>query len=333
MGWEMVGHDWAVTLLSRRLAAGRVAHAYLFAGPPRIGKTRLAVRLAQAVNCDGPQPPCGECQACVRIARAAHPDVRLIRGEGAAGSLKIDQIRDLQHEAVLAPYAGRYRVFILRHIDLATVEAANSLLKTLEEPPRHVILILTAVSADALPPTVVSRCQRLDLRRVSLPEIEKTLCGSGAGQEAARLLAHLSAGRIGWALDVQHDPSVMAHRRAILDEMVGLLSARRVERLAFAERTSRDVEACRHALELWASWWRDLLLLRAGGAGSEAARHVVNVDRVDELSTLARQSDLHRVYRVLVALTNAVDQLDANVNARLAVEGLLLKLPRYDSRV
>ncbi|MBN1661326.1 MAG: DNA polymerase III subunit delta' [Anaerolineae bacterium] len=332
MGWEMVGHDWAVTLLSRRLAAGQVAHAYLFAGPPRIGKTRLAIRLAQAINCDGLQPPCGACQACVRIANATHPDVRVVQGAGIAGSLKIDQIRELQHEAVLAPYAGHYRVFILRHMDLATVEAANSLLKTLEEPPRHVVLILTAVSADALPPTVVSRCQRLDLRRVSLPAIEQTLRASGISTDAARLLARLSGGRVGWALDVGQDASALEQRRAALDEMTRLLNAGRVERLAFADRQSRDGEACRHTLELWASWWRDLLLVCAGGTGSETAQHIVNVDRSDELASLARQYDLDRVYRVLVALSNAVDQLDANVNARLAVEGLLLKLPGHDRR-
>jgi len=270
----------------------------------------------------------------MRIAGGTDPDVRVVRGEGAAGSLKIDQIRELQHDAALASYAGRYRVFILRHMDLATVEAANSLLKTLEEPPPHVVLILTAVSAEALPPTVVSRCQRLDLRRVPLPEIELALRASGAAEDEAGLLAHLSAGRLGWALDAQRDAAVLVRRRAALDQMVGLLDADRVERLAFADRLSRDGEACRHSLELWASWWRDLLLVCAAtDPGAPAlAEHVVNVDRIDELAALAGRWDRDRVYRVLVALSRALDQLDANVNARLAVEGLLLKLPSTAGR-
>ena len=156
MAWQTVGHDWAVTLLRRSLAGGRVAHAYLFSGPPQIGKTRLALELAQALNCAQPDPPCGRCPSCLKIARGTHPDVRLVEGEGAGGSLKIDQVRALQREAALAPYEGRYRVFILRQMDRATLEAANCLLKTLEEPPGHVVLGLTAVYPESLPLTIVS---------------------------------------------------------------------------------------------------------------------------------------------------------------------------------
>ncbi|MEJ2207437.1 MAG: DNA polymerase III subunit delta', partial [Anaerolineae bacterium] len=112
MSWEIVGHEWAVTLLRQRLVAGKVAHAYLFAGPPQVGKTRLARILAQALNCQQPDPPCGQCASCRKIEAGTHPDVRLVIGQGAGDSIKIDQIRELQREAVLYPYQGRYRVLI-----------------------------------------------------------------------------------------------------------------------------------------------------------------------------------------------------------------------------
>jgi DNA polymerase-3 subunit delta' len=322
--WGMIGHEWAVTLLRRRLAAGRIAHAYLFAGLPGVGKTRLAIKLAQALNCEAVDPPCGQCPACTRISAGAHPDVRLIRGEGAGGSLKIDQIRDLQREAVLAPYAGRYRVYCLRRTDLASIEAANSLLKTLEEPPGHVVLVLTAVSVESLPPTVVSRCQRLDLRPAPLYQVEAALRRRGVVAEEARLLARLSGGRVGWALNACQDRTVMDRRNTALDEMGRLLAAGRVERLAFAAEASRDVAACRDLLEQWAGWWRDLLLV---SAGLDAGRAATNIDREKELGPWARVVDVTEARRILAALITTVEQLDANVNPRLALEGLLLKLP------
>jgi DNA polymerase-3 subunit delta' len=324
MGWQIIGHDWAVDFLSHSLASGRLSHAYLLTGPPQIGKTRLARAMAQAVNCALPDPPCGQCASCMRIARDAHPDVRVIAGGRVEGSIKIDQMRALQREAILAPYEGKYRVFILRGADEATLEAANSLLKTLEEPPAHVLLVLTAVQGDALPPTVVSRCQRIDLHPLSSGAIEQALLERGEPPAKAHLLARLAGGRIGWALAASEDDGVLQQRRQQLDQLVALLSATRVERLEFAWEASRDPVAAREELELWASWWHDLLLLNA-----EDHDHVLNLDRVDELESWARHSSLAQVRAVIGALRSAMRQLDANVNARLAIEGLMLKLPHW----
>lgn len=324
MVWQVIGHNWAVELLRSSLATDRVAHAYLLCGPPQIGKTRLALALAQALNCAQPDPPCGQCASCLKIARHTHPDVRLIVGEGAGQSIKIDQVRALQREAILSPYEGRYRVFILRRMDLASTEAANSLLKTLEEPPGHVVLGLTAVCAEALPATVVSRCQCLDLRPVACNVVEAALRDKGIPAPKAQLVARLSTGRMGWALQACQNDAILRQRQQDLDRLIGLLSADRVERLDFAWKASRDPVTSRRLIGLWTGWWRDLLLL-CGQDGS----HVVNVDRNDELWSLARQSTLSQAWTVLKALQAAATQLEANVNARLALEGLLLKLPRW----
>jgi DNA polymerase-3 subunit delta' len=328
MAWQILGHDWAVALLSRSLATGRVAHAYLFSGPPQIGKTTLALTLAQALNCEQEAPPCGACRSCVKIKEHNHPDVRLIVGEGVGGSLKIEQVRTLQREAVLRPYAGRYRVFILREADRATMEAADSLLKTLEEPPDHVVLVLTAVHAEALPPTVVSRCQCLDLRPATEQTVEIALREGGAPLAEAQLLARLSGGRVGWALHAWEDESVLRQRRQDLDQLIELLPGDRVKRLDLAWKASRDPVAARRLIEIWAGWWRDVLLLR--GQGRE---HVVNIDRMAELQSAAAQGDLSQAWAALRALQTATAQLEANVNARLALEGLFLSLPHRDQRV
>ncbi len=324
MTWPIIGHDWAVAQLRRSLAHGREAHAYLFCGPPQIGKTLLAVTLAQALNCSRPDPPCGRCPSCRKIARWVHPDVRLIEAQGAGQTIRIDQVRTLQREASLLPYEGRRRVFILRQFDTATVEAANSLLKTLEEPPSHVVLILTAVDARTLPTTILSRCRRLDLRPVALEVVESALLEQGVPPERARLLARLSGGRVGWAFDAWQQADVLQQREQDLDRLRELLAADRVTRFAFAERAGRDLAACRRQLATWSGWWRDLLLLTVG-----AGEHLVNLDRLGELRALQERTTPGQVWTVLDALRTTIARLDANVNARLALENLMLKLPRW----
>ena len=143
--WRTIGHEKAVRHLSRSLDQGRLSHAYLFTGPPRVGKMSLAMDLARALNCLGHDRPCDDCVQCDRIARALHADVRVVEVEsgpnrtgGSRTAIGIDQVRDVQREASLKPYEGRYRVFVFDGAEHVTAEAANSLLKTLEEPPDQV---------------------------------------------------------------------------------------------------------------------------------------------------------------------------------------------------
>lgn len=333
MAWQIIGHDWAVQLLQHSLATRRMAHAFLFSGPPHIGKTSLALAWAQALNCARADAPCGHCPSCLKAAKNAHPDIQTIVGQGAGGSIGIEQVRALQREAVLAPYEGRYRVFILEEMDRASTQAANSLLKTLEEPPRHVILVLTAVNPTVLPDTVVSRCQQLNLRPVASNVIEKTLLNEGVMAAQASLLARLSGGRLGWALDAARDQALWHQRQQDLDQLQDLLAEDRLTRLDFASRASRDPATVRRQVEVWTAWWRDLLLLcspdpcTAQDCQAKVRAHVVNIDRMDELLAKARRITILKACKVLRLLQTTADRLDANVSTQLALEGLMLKLP------
>ncbi|MGD8465402.1 MAG: DNA polymerase III subunit delta' [Anaerolineae bacterium] len=324
MNGQIVGHDWAVALLRQALARGRTAHAYLLTGPPQIGKTKLGWSLAQALNCTGATPPCGSCPSCVKTLRRVHPDIHLVESQDNGRTIKIDQIRTLRREAFLAPYEARYRVFILRRADRASTEAANSLLKILEEPPAHVVLILTAVSADALPSTVISRCQRLDLRPAAQQIVKNALLARGVDADTAQLLARLSGGRVGWAFDAIEHESTMEQRARDLDALYRVLSADCVQRFSFAQQTGRDSAGARRLLEVWMLWWRDLLLVC-----SQTETHVLNVDRIHELRALAAQSNTTQAWQGLSALQETAAQLEDNVNTRLALEGLMLHLPRW----
>ncbi len=340
--WNVIGHAWAVRGLENSLATDRVAHAYLLTGPHAIGKTTLARVLAQALECTGAHPPCGECMACQKIGRDRHPDVRVIEGvpvgykfdekapppppranDRERRILKIDQIRALQHDLARSPFEGRWRVVILRRFEEANEEAANAFLKTLEEPPAHARLILTARDASLLLPTIASRCQVLALRPLSAAQVETALIERWRVQPAtARLLAHLSGGRLGWAVRASADARMLDARNAYLDALNATLREGRAERLLRAESLVKDAEKLPELLEYWLGWWRDVLLVLEG----DGAR-VTNIDRSDALRAHALQFTLEQVSAALKNIRETGQYLNQNVNARLAVEVLLLNLP------
>ncbi len=319
--WQVVGHEWAVELLERSLANGRTAHAYLLLGLPQIGKTTLALNFAQALNCLGEEKPCGQCRSCLKIAHGNHPDVRVI--EAVNGTIKIDQMRAVQREVALSPHEGRWKVYIIRQMERATTEAANCLLKTLEEPPTQVILMLTAGEIDQLLPTIISRCQVLNLRPLPISLVREALEERWEiDPEQARLLARLSGGRLGWAVRASEEAAILQKRERCLNEMIELMGQGRVERLRYAQRLSRHPDSLREVLDLWLSWWRDLLLVK-GGSSTE----VTNVDREATLRSQAQSYSLTQVRDFVKALRAAVWQLDHNANTRLALEVLMLSLP------
>ena len=328
--WSIVGHKWAVALLHRSLIQDRVSHAYLITGSPQIGKTTLARTFSQALNCTHPQAserPCQTCRSCELIKGNNHPDVRVIEPDGAY--LKIDQIRALQHQVALSPVEGKWKIYILRQMERATTEAANALLKTLEEPPAHAVLLLTAGEAEALLPTIVSRCQPIPLRPLRRDLVEQALTKSWQVQpEQASLLARLSGGRLGWAIEAREKSSVLELRGQRLDKLVELLKQGRAERFAYAEKLSRDSDALREVMGLWLSWWRDLLLLAHNSKAT-----LTHQDRSPELHSLIKKLKPEQACQALKSIRAAIDSLDRHVNSRLAAEVLMLNLPTLDTRI
>jgi DNA polymerase-3 subunit delta' len=332
--WDnVIGHEWAAEILAGAIEHERVGHAYLVTGPEQVGKTTLARTFAQALNCEAAdiaQRPCGRCRACKLIAADRHPDVRLllpeVSGRGKL-TLKIDEIRALQQDLSLAAYEVRYKVAILKRFDAATDGAANAFLKTLEEPPRNVVLLLTANDADTLLPTIASRCRIIHLRPLPVALIEQSLRARWqVPEEQALLLAHLADGRLGWAVQAAGDDTRLQERAVHLAQLYEALAGNRVSRFALADKLARKPELLPDVLKTWLSWWRDLTLL-AQQAGSNGELALTNVDERDHLWQLAQSWSGKQALASLKQTNQALWQLEHNANTRLVVENLLLTYP------
>ncbi len=320
---QVIGHDWAVELFDRQYQADRIPHALLISGTPNIGKATLARYFAQYLNCQAEQKPCGECRSCRKMISGSHPDVRILDHDSER--LKIEQIRELQRELTLSPYEGRYRVTVLCNFERATTSAANALLKTLEEPASQVVLILTTVDPGALLPTIVSRCQGVVLRSVPTSLIAEALENQWqVSSEQAGLLAQLSAGRLGWAIRSVENENLLVHRETSLQDMLDLLEMHRPERLAYAQGLSRDQATLKETLHIWLTIWRDLLLLKSG-----TQTKIINLDWESQLQNVAAQSTLEQAKEMVDYLRKAILNIDYNVNPRLNLEVLLLRLPKF----
>lgn len=335
MAWHLLGHPELLESLTRGISARTLSHAYLLVGPPDVGKRSLAVELAAALNCQSEEKPCGTCTSCRRILQGKHPDIHIVEPrreatgaeERVSREIVIDQIRELQRLAALQPFEGYCRAFIIDGADRMRVEAANCLLKTLEEPAESVVLLLLAAREDLVLPTVKSRCQRIELKPLPTSLIASALRDSTAlTEDEVDLLSRLANGRLGWAMRAAKDTSVLADRAELLQQLEELLASGIPERLSFAasmeKRFSKNRQGAIDLLDHWAGWWRDLLLTRAG-----CSDLVANVDRAANLAELAAKVDLGQVHGFLKRLELTTTQIEHNVNLRLALETLLIEMP------
>jgi DNA polymerase-3 subunit delta' len=324
---EVVGHRQAKALLERAVLSGTVRHAYLLTGPEGIGKTTLAWALARLLECERRAPesaePCGECPACRRLAHGSHPDVRLIEPPEGKRTLGIEAVREVLRAASLAPTEGAWRVFLILTIERMTPEAANALLKTLEEPPPGVVLLLTSAEPEALLATILSRCQQVAMQPIAPDELADALVsGWQVSPTEARELAALANGRLGWAIRALEHPELREQRAEQLGQLASLTTASRDARLRQAGTLASDVESARRTLELWMLWWRDVVLAACG-----ATNLATTGEARDRAERQGRALGEARARAFMHALLTAQAALDANANPRLTLEVLMLDLP------
>ena len=334
--WSVAGHDQVVRALSNGLEQGRTSHAYLFVGPKGVGKMHLALNLAQALNCTQPLPeqrPCGACAQCRRIMARKHADIKVVglpvaSADGPARkTIPIDSIKEMQAAAGLQPFEGRYNVCIIDGADSLSPDAANRLLKMLEEPPAAVVLLLLAENEEDILETVLSRCQTLRLRPVPRLIIEQYLVKRCEVEPArAAVLAALADGCIGWTIQAAQDPELLENREAVFEELARLPLQPYHERMEIARRVADGFPRKREEVYLWLTLlqqlWRDLLLAKGGQMES-----LVHAHRAEGLREMAARLTFIEIAAGIKLAAETGERLEANANPRLALDVLMLGLP------
>lgn len=337
--WPVWGHDAPVETLRSAVAGERVRHAYLCSGPDGVGKTALALAFARALCCLEPPEPglaCGRCRACGKISRGVHPDVQtwdLARQAATAEkagskntSLTIETVRDLCGMAALRPMEGRWRVVLVDDAETLQGVAQEALLKTLEEPPAFMVLILLADDLELLLPTIRSRCQTVELRPVPRATVAASLVASGVKPPKAAEIAALAAGRPGWARRAADDPRLLKRRRETVDRALAWVAGSGYDRLVTAVRLGDNFAKKRGEvfadLETLLGVWRDALLLHAA-----QPTYLTYRGDAERLQELARGWGLEDLHRAVCAVQACIGDLEANVRPRLAMESMVSQWP------
>lgn len=340
MAWQTIGQDKIVNLFQNAIRQGSLSHAYLLVGPAQVGKMTLALDLARALNCREAKEkkPCEKCPSCQKISSGKHADVQIV-GLNSKLDLEdakertevgIEQIKEMLHSASLPPYEGEYRIYIINEVGNLSTEAANRLLKTLEEPVGKVVFILLTTATRLIPATLISRCQRLNLSRLKTDEIELILISRwNIDPEKARLLARLSHGCLGWAIEATGNSNLLQERTEKFEKMLAMVRGDYSERFAvanqFALQFGKKRETVYEALDTWAGWWRDILLVKTG-----CTSDIVSIDCLPGLAQMAGGFSLIQIKAAIQSILEAVNQLRLNANSRLVMEAMMLKLPRLE---
>ncbi|MEI7998211.1 MAG: DNA polymerase III subunit delta' C-terminal domain-containing protein [Candidatus Omnitrophota bacterium] len=284
------------------LASKRLGHAYLFVGPKEVGKTQTALRVAQLVNCESLTiKPCGECPSCLKVSVGNHPDVMIM--QEVDGSIKIDQIRFLVGRLQLKAFEAKTKVFIIRNVENMTLDAANSLLKTLEEPASNTLMILTTAVLEANLDTIRSRCHVVKFFPVSRNRLQDVL---GPSQPMTQFLAVYTDGCVGQARQLLENDFI-SYKNKVLD---GFLSKSHED---IVGKNILEKDKSKEALHIFLSIIRDAILFKTGVASDE----LMHIDRLKDVHSLSRCSfdQLSAIYQQVV---DTKELLDENLNAKMA---------------
>jgi DNA polymerase-3 subunit delta' len=324
---DVIGQDRAVEILSRELSHDRISHAYLFSGMEGVGKKYTALALAMAVLCSRKESDaCGECPACRKVLAGTHPDLRcydpMARTKGAPAKIYIEQIRTLQQEVALCPMEGGKKVFIIDEADRMVLQAANALLKTLEEPPGDSLLILVTAYPDLLPRTILSRCRVVHFGPLSGQAVEQILtqCRGLAREEAARL-ARYAQGRVDRVMEMG-EGEVLSRRDRFLGWMQGWNLKEIGSIFEVSERFNGKADEAIEFVEFLLSWTRDLISVKL----REERGMLIHADRAAELTEESGKHGMAELLRQADALEETLGRLRMNINPRLALETALIRM-------
>ncbi|OGX29841.1 MAG: DNA polymerase III subunit delta' [Omnitrophica WOR_2 bacterium RIFCSPHIGHO2_01_FULL_49_10] len=316
---KVIGQELAVDLLKKAIEEKRLAHAYLFIGPDGVGKSLLAKIFAKALNCEKQTAEaCDECVPCKKIEGNIHPDVITVSPEGKSSQIGIDAIRKIEKAMSLKPYEGRTKVFTIDGADKMTEEAANSLLKTLEEPPKETVLVLLASNMFKLQPTIVSRCQKVLFHPLNERAIMKELIERyGLDDKKAMCVSRFSEGRLGRAIEVL-EGEALAKRDRVVDEFLTPKQLDYEDTWLYGEPREKVNEA----LNALAVYFRDLLVFNL----SKDQGLLVNLDKAADIARDAARYPVERLEGIIETIADTQERIKRNANIKIALSCMRLNI-------
>lgn len=341
---DIVGQEHISRTLQNAIQNDRIAHAYLFCGPRGTGKTTTAKVLAKTLNClNGPGiEPCNRCENCQRVTEGNSMDVLEI---DAASNRGIDEIRDLREKVKFAPTQGKYRIYIIDEVHMLTTEAFNALLKTLEEPPAHVIFVLATTEPHKIPMTILSRCQRFDFRRIGLPDIVNRLrtvvddLGVKAEDDALNLIARTAEGGMRDALSVLDQCISFAGGRVSISDVEAILGTVNAEfflrmtdcfveydvtkGLKFVDELVSQGKDVRQFAKDLTEHFRNLLIIAAAGWVEELV--LVSAEMLEEMEKQAAKLGQKRIINLIELFASTEREMKWTSQPRLILELAVIK--------
>ena len=312
---DIKGQDRAIFFLKNSIAHARVANAYIFSGPEGVGKRLSALNFAKAINCPAPVAGsgCDTCPSCVKINSSNHPDVFLTAPDKPGGAVKIDDVRAVIKDVGLKPYEAKKKIYIIDEANSLTEEAANALLKTLEEPSVDATLILISENPAGLPSTIKSRCQTVNFFALDGAVVKEILIkGHGLDEVMAHILANISCGRMSRALHLK-EGGFFKKREGVIKA----LSSNTFSDLDLDKTSKIDLKVL---LEIMLTWYRDILVAKTG------ERSVVNIDKMDLVLCSSEKISFDKIDNVIRQIISTQVYLDQNANPKLAMAALGLIL-------
>jgi len=312
---DILGHQRPLGIINAYIEGSSFSGGFIFSGPEGIGKRMVAEIAAQKLNCTAQNDkPCGFCDSCRKVEKLAHPDLHII--QNGESQIKIEDIRGILREANFRPYEGAMKVFIIDNAHKLNTDAANSLLKTLEETPKDALIILITHKPQNIIKTVLSRCKQIKFSPLARPELETVLIKNYSLEKlTAHFLAYYAEGRLGLALRLK-DSLCLAEKNKIFDSFV--LSSKPLDRDLMGQKKA-ELHSC---LNILASWFRDIYLLKAGMADQE----IIHLNRKDDLWKLTLRFSFKQLDDIMAAISDSALYLEKNINSKLLLHNLGVQL-------
>ena len=308
---DVLGHDRSLSIIKAYLEKSRFSGAFIFSGPEGIGKKMVAKLIAGQLNCTGQADrPCGSCSACLKIQKETHPDLHII--QNGQSQIKIEDIRGILRQANFRPYEGAVKAFIIDNAHKLNSEAANALLKVLEEPPKDVLIILITHKPQNIIKTVRSRCKQIKFSPLLRSQLETVLIKNYAlDKVAAHFLAYYAEGRLGLALRLKDTP-LLREKNKIFDSFI--LSWKPLDHFMM-NQSKEQLQVC---LNILASWFRDIYLLKCGLPDQE----IIHLDRHSDLLKLIPRFSFKQLDEIMATLSESSWYLEKNINSKLLLHNL-----------